>query len=30
MNYEEARAYLREVELSLGWVLGLESIYNRR
>lgn len=26
MNYEEARAYLREVELSLGWVLGLDSM----
>lgn len=26
MNYEEARAYLREVELSRGWVLGLDSM----
>lgn len=26
MNYEEARAYLREVELSLGWVFGLDSM----
>lgn len=26
MEYEEARAYLRKVELSLGWVLGLDSM----
>ncbi len=26
MDYKEARAYLKEVEVSLGWVLGLDSM----